>query len=311
MTGLLFVQWFALPKIAHVSVRLFIQVAVARPYPFSRAVRCVCAVAWAAMAMGAVTPASAVAQGGAAIWRPAPRTTWQWQLTGSIDRSFDVQMYDIDLFDTDASVVSALHAQGRKVVCYVSAGSWENWRPDAARFPAAIKGRTNGWAGERWLDIRNLEALRPIMEARMDLCKAKGFDGIEPDNVDGYANNTSFPLTYADQIRYNTFLANAAHARGLSIGLKNDLDQVKDLLPLFDWALNEECVRYNECSALTPFIAAGKAVFHVEYTGEPAAFCPATLALGFSSLKKRLDLDADRVACASTVAPPAPAADPR
>ena len=26
-----------------------------------------------------------------------------------------------------------------------------------------------------------------------------------------------------------------------------------DLQPLFDWALNEECFRYKECSALAPF----------------------------------------------------------
>jgi outer membrane biosynthesis protein TonB len=285
---------------------------VARPYLYKFVRRCACAIALAAMATRAAAPASAAPQAGAdAVWRPAPQTTWQWQLAGPIDRSFDVQMYDVDLFDTDAPTVAALRAQGRKAICYMNAGAWENWRPDAAQFPDALKGRTNGWAGEQWLDIRNLAAIGPIMDARMDLCKAKGFDGIEPDNVDGYTNNTGFPLTYADQIRYNTFLANAAHARGLSVGLKNDLGQVNDLLPLFDWALNEECARYRECSALAPFIAAGKAVFHVEYTGEPAAFCPAVLALGFSSLKKHLGLDAYRVACdaavASSPATPAPA----
>jgi hypothetical protein len=238
------------------------------------------------------------------VWRPAPRTTWQWQLTGSpIDTSLDVQMYDLDLFDTDAAFVSALHAQGRKAICYMSAGTWENWRSDASSFPASVKGQGNGWPGEKWLDIRNLDVLGPIMEARLDACKAKGFDGVEPDNVDGYANSTGFPLTGADQIAFNTFFANAAHARGLSVGLKNDLDQVRALEPLFDWALNEECFRYNECVALTPFVQAGKAVFHVEYSREPAAFCPATTALGFSSMKKKLNLDAYRIACDAPAAP--------
>ncbi len=72
----------------------------------------------------------------------------------------------------------------------------------------------------------------------MNLCKSKGFDGVEFDNVDGYANNTGFPLTYADQITYNTWLANQAHTLGLSVALKNDLGQVHDLLPYFDWALD-------------------------------------------------------------------------
>ena len=115
--------------------------------------------------------------------------------------------------------------------------------------------------------------------------------------MDGYTNNTGFPLTAADQLTYNKFLADAAHARGLSIGLKNDVDQARDLEPWFDWAINEECAAYNECGKLSPFITAGKAVFHVEYALDLDEFCPTTTALGFSSLKKNLDLDAWRQPC--------------
>lgn len=97
--------------------------------------------------------------------------------------------------------------------------------------------RVEGWAGERWLDIRKLDILRPLMEARMDLCKRKGFDAIEPDNVDGYVNRSGFPLTAEDQLRYNIWLATAAHARGLSVGLKNDLEQTERLVTYFDWAV--------------------------------------------------------------------------
>ena len=131
----------------------------------------------------------------------------------------------------------------------------------------------------------------------LDLCRDKGFDGVEADNVDGYANDSGFPLTADDQLAYNRFLAGAAHARGLSIGLKNDLDQVAELEPDFDWALNEECFAFDECDLLSPFVAAGKAVFHVEYDVDTAVFCPATTALGFSSLRKRLDLDAWQEPC--------------
>lgn len=230
-------------------------------------------------------------------WKPAPGTTWQWQLTGSIDTSVDVQMYDVDLFDVPTSTVTALHNQGRTVICYMSAGSFEDWRPDAGSFPDEVLGRSNGWSGERWLDIRRLDILGPIMEARLDLCAAKGFDGVEPDNIDGYANSTGFPLTGADQLAYNRFLADAAHARGLSIGLKNDVDQAGELEPWFDWALNEECFQYDECETLSVFIQNGKAVFHVEYELELAEFCPTTTALGFSSLRKNLDLDAWRASC--------------
>ena len=81
------------------------------------------------------------------LWRPAPGLTWQYQLNDlPVDGSFDVDVYDLDLFETDASIVAALHAQGRKVIGYISVGSWEDWRPDAARFPPEVIGRDyEGW----------------------------------------------------------------------------------------------------------------------------------------------------------------------
>jgi hypothetical protein len=228
-------------------------------------------------------------------------TSWQWQLSGlPVDLSYDVDMYDIDLFDNDADVVDALHARGRKVVCYLSAGSFEDWRPDAPEFPEAVIGNPLAeWEGERWLDVRRLDLLGPIMEARMDLCGKKGFDAVEPDNIDGYLNDTGFPLTYDDQVEYNLWLAEAAHERGLSIGLKNDSSQIMDLLTHFDWALNEECFEFDECEALSPFVEAGKAVFNAEYALKTSEFCIKANALGFSAMKKNLELDAFRQPCVS------------
>jgi len=215
-----------------------------------------------------------------------------------IDTSFDVQMYDIDLFDALQSTVDQLHTDGRVVICYFSAGSWEEWRPDADLFPDSVKGKSlEDWPGEKWLDIRQMEVLGPIMTARLDLAVKKGCDGVEPDNVDGYTNDSGFPLTGQHQLAYNTWLAEQAHARWLSVGLKNDLDQVEVLLPYFDWALNEECAAFDECEALVPFIEAGKAVFHVEYDLDTTEFCALTTGLGFSSLQKHLDLDAWRRSC--------------
>ena len=155
---------------------------------------------------------------------------------------------------------------------------------------------------EKWLDIRRIDVLGPILEARFDLCKSKGFDAVEPDNVDGYANKSGFPLTADDQLKFNKYLAQIAHARGLSVGLKNDLDQVKDLVDSFDWALNESCFQYKECNSLTPFITAGKAVFQVEYKMTADSFCPQANNLNFNSLRKNLNLDAYRVACRKATA---------
>jgi hypothetical protein len=233
----------------------------------------------------------------AAVWQPAPGTTWQWQLTGPIDTSVDAEVFDVDGFDTPAATVAQLRSGGAAAICYLSAGAFEDWRPDADRFPPSVIGTGNGWPGESWLDIRQLDLLAPIMEDRLDMCAAKGFDGVEVDNIDGYANDSGFPITADDQLAYNRFLADAAHARGLSIGLKNDLDQVDELVDLYDFAINEECASYDECDLLIPFIDAGKAVFHVEYTLGTDEFCPATTALGFSSMRKNPDLDAWREPC--------------
>ncbi len=232
------------------------------------------------------------------VWKPKLDTSWQWQLSGTLDTSIDVEMYDIDLFQNDAAVVAKLHAAGRKVVCYVSVGTYEPYRPDSAQFPAAVKGKVLGdFPDERWLDIRRWDVLGPIFESRFDLCKARGYDGVEPDNVDGYTNSTGFPLTFEDQLQFNRRIADLAHSRGLSVGLKNDLDQIEVLLPHFDWAINEQCFQYRECGTLTPFVAAGKAVFNVEYQRRPEQFCAQANSLNFNSLYKKFELDAYRVPC--------------
>ena len=238
-------------------------------------------------------------------WIPTPGTTWQWQLTGTLDLTVEAEVFDIDLFDTGKDAIAQLRDGGRTVICYFSAGSYEEWRPDAALFPVGALGDPlEDWPGERWLDHRD-PAVRQIMSDRLDLAVDKGCHAVEPDNVDGYAHPNGFDLTAEDQLDYNLWLADEAHARGLSIGLKNDLDQVEQLADAFDWALNEECMAYDECEVLVgPFIDAGKAVFHVEYVddtaaGEPLALdvCGPANALGFSSMIKGWDLDAWRLPC--------------
>lgn len=231
-------------------------------------------------------------------YRPAVGTTWQWQLKNTINTTYPVDVYDIDLFDASAETIQSLHASGKKVLCYFSAGSYENWRPDTGQFPVAALGTSlEGWEGERWLDIR-ADAVLTIMKNRLDLAVSKGCDGVEPDNVDGYSNSSGFNLTFKDQLFFNRTIANEAHLRGLSVGLKNDLEQVPQLLEYFDFSVDEQCVEYGECDALAPFIIAGKAVFSAEYqtkfvtsTSQRQALCNNTLNRGFSTLILPLELD--------------------
>ncbi len=227
-----------------------------------------------------------------------PKVSWQIQLSEEVDTSIVADMFFVDLFDTPISTLEELRKQGSYIICYFSAGSFEDWRPDASQFPAEILGKDlKGWHGEKWLDISRLDLLAPIMEARLYLAVQKGCDGVDPDNVDGFINDTGFPLTADNQLAYNTYLSQAAHSRGLSIGLKNDLDQVTELLPHFDWILNEECFTYHECDELLPFIHAGKPVFIIEYDLLPQAFCQQANQMGFNAIHKNLELDAYLTNC--------------
>lgn len=252
----------------------------------------------------ATLPATVAPREGA-IWVPEPGTSWHWQLTEDIDApSITTTMADLDLFDACDDDLAELRSRDVTVICYFSAGSHEDWRPDADAYDDdAIGRRLDDWDGERWVDIRN-GSVRAAIERRLDLAVARGCDGVEPDNVDGYQNRTGFDLTEADQRAFLQWLADAAHARGLSVGLKNATDLAEEFSTVFDWSLVEECHAYDECEAYRGFLDAGKAVFHVEYVdrisqGERALerACADPMRDGFSTLVKRWDLDPWFLSC--------------
>jgi len=174
----------------------------------------------------------------------------------------------------------------------VDAGTWEDWRPDAGAYPPSVLGNPDGWPGERWVDIRDTSALLPIMAARVAKCAAAGFDAVDFDNVDGYTNDTGFPLTAADQLTFNTDLAAIAHQDGLSVGLKNDIGQLGQLQDVFDFAIDEQCAQYKECAAYDGWVAAGKAVVEIEYHGRAARICAQADAGGRDAVLKGLALRA-------------------
>jgi hypothetical protein len=176
-------------------------------------------------------------------------------LTGRVRTGVDAAAYDIDGFDTPASEVSALHARGRHVVCYIDFGTWEAWRPDARAFRRGVLGRGNGWPGERWLDIRRLSILEPIMHARVAMCARKRFDAIEPDNIDGFENRTGFAITARDQLKYDRWIARQVHQFGLAAFQKNDPEQARALEPAFDGALDEQCNEYHECGLFDIYLS--------------------------------------------------------
>jgi hypothetical protein len=235
-------------------------------------------------------------------WKPKAGTSFAIQLSVAPKTiTTSAAVVDVDLFDIDPATVAASKRQGKKTVCYFSAGSWENWRPDAAKFPAKVKGKAyDGWAGERWLDIRRWDVLGPIMIARIDLCKRKGFDAVDPDNVedvDTWGDVTGFHLKRSDSILYVQRLAAAAHARGLAFGLKNAHEMSRDprVFTVSDFTVTEDCFAQGWCAQSRNFITAGKPVFALEYTDNGiafAAFCRQAKASNLSPLLKKRNLDA-------------------
>ncbi len=231
-------------------------------------------------------------------WTPSLITSWQIQMSGHLDTSPVVEMFVLDLFDVTPETIADLHSRGTKVVCSFSAGTYDSTRPDAADFPTALLGQPlPDSPNERWLNVSDLQSLAPIMLHRISIASQKGCDGLDPRHMDVYARDSGFPLNAEDQLAYNMFLANAAHQNGLSIGLHNNLQQVAELFPYFDWELNEECFSNNDCDLLLPFIQAGKPVFLIEYHQPPNIFCPPTNALNINGLHKNTGLDAYRTSC--------------
>jgi len=234
------------------------------------------------------------------FWKPVAGESWQIVLLYPLNNtSTDVSVYDIDLFDNPKSTIDNLHAQNRKVICYFSAGSYEDNRPDSSQFAANDKGRElAGWPGEHWLQT-NSTNVRKIMKSRIQLAKSKGCDGVDPDNVDGYDNDNGLGLTASDAVEYIGFLADTAHALNLSIGLKNGGSIVQNVIDLMQWEVNEQCAQFNECGLYRPFIDANKPVFQIEYPksapniviSAKKSSCNNPGAAGFSTILKDLELD--------------------
>jgi Glycoside-hydrolase family GH114 len=237
---------------------------------------------------------------GDAWWKPQAGLTWQWQLSEPVGTPLDVDVYDID-WEADEATVAKLHERGIKVICYVSVGSWEEFRPDANDFPSAIIGKDyDGWPGEKYVDIRS-EELRAIMSKRFDVCREKGFDAIEPDNQDVYdlGADSGFPLTRQDGVEYARWLADEAHARGMGIGQKNAPGLTRDLVDSYDWALTESCYSDGDwCSDVDAYVKTNKPVFMCEYAESSYSdACSAWKPKGFSPILKNMALDAAITFC--------------
>lgn len=232
-----------------------------------------------------------------AIWQPSLADRWHIQYSGELEVPEGVDVVDIDMEETSEATISGLQDDGIRVVCYLSAGSWEPYRDDADDFPDELLGEAYvGFEDERWLDIR-APALRPLLTARIATAADKGCDAVDPDNVNGYQNETGFPLTADDQLEFNSWLFAEVHDHGMAVGLKNDLDQVDELVDDVEFQVNEECLQYGDCDPLSAFVDVGKPVWSIEYEGEASIVCPRAQAHRFATWIKDMSLSAEGHEC--------------
>jgi hypothetical protein len=227
--------------------------------------------------------------------------SWDWQLTepADLNRSVKVLALHPDLVTSQG--LAQLRQKGIKSICYVSVGTLERTAPDRGEFPREVIGNTyEDWPDERFLDIRRLTILQPLMEARFESCRDMGFDAIEPDNMDVHDNDSGFPIKARHTIAYVRLLAATAEGMGMKIAQKNVPDLTEDLVDTFDFAIAESCYQDRSCKAYTNYSEAGKPIFDAEYTDRPIHFskaCRVAKKYGISMILKDRDLTAPALWC--------------
>jgi Glycoside-hydrolase family GH114 len=229
---------------------------------------------------------------------------WDWQ----IGRTFPlkrtgrraVDIYDIDGFLTTAGQIHRIRTSWPastlahpRTVCYLDL-AWEDYRPDGSPgprgvFPAAALGNVYfGFPQERWVDFRQLNALKPMLTERIAMCARKGFDAVELDDIDSFdpPTTTGFYLTPGDAQNYLAFAFNLIHSHGMTALWKNSPRLARWGTGYADGAVVEECYVYHQCGAWHVFTGdktkaqpTGKWVGEAEYGADhyvcdPGKRCP-------------------------------------
>ncbi len=190
---------------------------------------------------------------------------WDWQIgrAAPLERTGAraVDIYDLDGFLTSRAELRDLHTRWPaatlrhpRAICYLDL-AWEDYRPDASPgryFPADTLGKVYyGYPEERWVDFRQLDALKPMLDERLAMCARKGFDAVELDDIDSFdpPSQTGFRLTPGDAQNYLAYALNQVHRDGMTALWKNS--------PYLSWwgrryadgAIVEECYVYHMCFA--------------------------------------------------------------
>ncbi|THF71775.1 hypothetical protein E7T06_01310 [Deinococcus sp. Arct2-2] len=235
---------------------------------------------------------------------PTGTVSWDWQIGAGSDSNVTVpsgvKLIDLDGFDISAAKVAQLNSQGVYTVCYLDVGSYEPGRPDSAQYPSYLKIQQDpDWPAEYFLDVNDVfkpnSVLAIILKNRFKMCKDKGFAAIEPDNLQNDENVSGGKITTQQQIDFNGWVADQAHAAGLAVLQKNGPDKIllkdrtgKMMVEKFDGILNEECQQYGECAPLAEYVKRGKLALNTEY--KSALDCNLSNSLKINTIRKDLNL---------------------
>jgi hypothetical protein len=225
--------------------------------------------------------------------------TWQAKRTGAVDIDEDAQLFYLDAELQDPADLATLHAEGRRYLCYLSAGSLEEFRDDAQEFPQQVIGEPlNRFPEERWLDVR-APVVRELMARRIEALARAGCDGVPPSSLSVHAADSGFALTVDDTLDYARWVAERIHAAGMSAGLTAPAALTSELWPTFDFGLAIACLEGTRCAEFAVFEQAGKPVLHVELGDEDSAIqiCNDAQPLGFLPLVTSPSFNGQSVRC--------------
>lgn len=192
---------------------------------------------------------------------------------------FDYQIGGAYAPPAGVSVVSrdrkATPAAGLYTICYVNAFQtqpdeiawWQANHDDLLLKDGSGQYVVDGDWGENLLDVSTAAkrtAIAAIVNGWIDGCAASGFKAVEPDNIDSWTRSEGL-LTQANAVAFLKLLAPHAHARNLAIAQKNTAELgTAGRGAGLDFAIAEECGRYDECDAFTSVY--GSNVIVIEYT---------------------------------------------
>ena len=230
---------------------------------------------------------------------PGVDVTWQAKLTGAVDIEEDAELFYLDAELQDPADLATLHAEGRHYLCYLSAGSLEEFRDDAQEFPEEVIGKPlTSFPDERWLDVR-APVVRELMARRIEALAGAGCDGVPPSSLAVHVADSGFALTVDDTLDYARWFAERIHAAGMSAGLTGPAALTSELWPTFDFGLAIGCLDGTRCAEFAVFGQAGKPVLHLELGDEDSAvrICKDAEALGFVPLVTSPSFNGQTVRC--------------